>query len=338
MTIKENLVEAMKQCNALSYVAVGGGLTNSSFKLLHSDRTVTFVTITDVAQTQRELHDEVCVSKLLNSVGIKTPRILKLGSFFIEKELMTGVNLDEFFLSSPSESDTVRVISGLGESLRKLHSFEFKHFGKINFEISDGSSESWLSYLRNRLRKIELRISQLDQAVRFGRFGNHDLQEALESTLRLFEEAKPYLSQIAHPRLIHGDARLANFMAKTDQGVWKFDAIIDLDCCIAGDPDLDIVQIENWLQFTEYGDRIIKLKNTLSAGDRSLFRNDRGKKYRWRFYHCLRSLEYLLEVSEISIREPELAKGDKIIGYVSKHSELIHKLLHNERLNYQFIQ
>lgn len=337
MPSKKIILDLLEACNAVECEAISGGITNSSFKLTRTDGSTSFVTISDYRHGIRKYIDEIDLGRLLKNAGVNTPRIISIGSFYIERELLCGINLDEFFLNSEDLHDQKRVISGFGETISKLHTIKFRHFGKIDYKKKDGQSKTWISYLEGQLDQINLRVARLGKFNLIGKFGILDLRSATESTMSVFRDAKPFLEQVMSPRLIHADARFANFMAKSDAGTWMFDSIVDLDCCIAGDPELDIVQIENWLQFAPYADKIIRFKDFISVGDKFIFTTDSSKRLKWRFYHCLRSLEYLLDVAEMRSNDPEAGIDGKLISYVSKHLDLIRKQLYKKNLKYQFI-
>jgi len=102
------------------------------------------------------------------------------------------------------------------------------------------------------------------------------------------------LDTVKDARLVHGDARFANFVAGCDEdGSWRIKALIDLERAMSGDPEADLSGIENWLYCSRYQAHFYQVRRDFMAGYN--VRQSVSPQYREKrlLYHTIRCLGFL---------------------------------------------
>lgn len=129
--------------------------------------------------------------------------------------------------------DKAYICREIGVATAKLHGIRASQFGRI-VEVRDGGGFNlWSEALFHELREWE-RVSV--PTALFGETEHIQIRQ-------LFEKAVPYLDEMTEPRLVHADLWPGNILIRTDTSKPQFDAIIDADRALWGDPDFEFSAI-----------------------------------------------------------------------------------------------
>jgi fructosamine-3-kinase len=242
-----------------------------------------------------------------------------------------GKDFDAVMRDSENLSDTdwEALLSQLGESLSRMHTLQLDQFGLIKANFISGSERrdipaflNWREFVDTMLCDREKTIQSIDDGFKCGDVSGADIK-------KLFNQAKSFylantgsLENIKIPFLTHNDMRMGNVMAKHVGGVWQLASIIDHEWVLAGDPDIDLIQIENWLQFAPYKEKFIRYKKSFIESyiqNRAISKDFERKR---RLYNMVRSISYLAVVFSLRDFAGFIAYPQNVLN-VQKHFGLL---------------
>ena len=121
-----------------------------------------------------------------------------------------------------TEQNNEQLWSELGEITKRIHAIPGKKFGPPEpmqqYQSWGKAIYSWVSGMVDDLRELELPYA--------------DAQIFLE----LVSKGAPYLDEITHPYLVHGDLWTKNILIKKDSNHYKISAVLDAERGFWGDP------------------------------------------------------------------------------------------------------
>jgi len=154
-----------------------------------------------------------------NKTNVPVPKILKTGKNYL---LMSKINGKELDIKNKN------LVKKAGETLAKLHSIKFSHYGWIiNKEIKP-KFKNWLSFINydidSKLRKIP--------------------KKSLKKQIRdVIKKNKALLNISSKPCLLHKDYHTSHILVDKNQ----INGIIDIEWAIAGHNELDIAKSCIWM-------------------------------------------------------------------------------------------
>lgn len=261
----------------------------------------------------RKLRKELSVRHILKSeVNIPVPNVIAYsdqarGFFppFIIREYASGRDLHRALesdsLKEPSERKALAI--KIGETLALMHGIKLSEFGplaidsdfKVDNEVRNIKFVSWQEYVSFLFDETMQGVDQIQD----GRLTKRivELKNLMPEIMAFLEKNRRVLKAVEKPKLCHSDTTLGNFIVDKDVNNWKLSGLIDFEWAIGGDPDMDLVFIENWLFFCSYRKDVKEIIPYFLEGykkhrDISLEAYEKKRP----LYHILRSTSYLNSV------------------------------------------
>lgn len=329
-----------------------GGIVNKNFHLVPMELggKETFLTLYPDRKDWWKVKKNVRVTSLFSKVGIPTSQTLSYGLIvdngekvaYLLKEFIDGKTFDSL-MSQPDtlgEDDWRRLSGQLGYALSAMHAIKLENFGMIkgrNIAISSlGKSvngKNWLEFVDQLMMEREDRLVKIFPEMKIGDVSGVDIYGLFNKAKQFYLRNRNSLSSVNMPYLTHNDMYFSNVMAKKDQNSnrWNLRAIVDMEWALGGDPDLDLVQLENWLQFSPYRDRFLHYKQSFLEAyqaNRQIPNNFPNKRM---VYHILRSLSYLTSVFDEDYKQ--FAHSPKHVKNVRDHFDLTERVMSNGKIN-----
>jgi hypothetical protein len=326
---------------------VGGGIINRNFLVvpnspnIESHYVAAFLTLYPDSQSWWKVAKEFTIAELLAPTTVKHPEIYRGGmhldsktselTAYLSRQFINGRELDNI-LRSVDEIDFLQwdsLLAELATNLAAIHEVKLPGYGMIYGRQISGSSHkkvvpapSWRTYLSTEVRSLGQVIENIDPHKQIGDITGAALQQFWQESESWFVDNSDIFTQVREPRLTHNDARFANFLVTAVAGIptHRLAATIDFEWALAGDPEVDLVQVENWLQFAPYQEKFWQHRASFVESyleRRSLSPNYETKR---RWYHWWRSLQYL---AAIFTSNPEFKLSPRTPLYVHQHYELM---------------
>lgn len=292
------------------------GISNDTYKvtIVEAERERNLVlTMYQGEKDVRKLRKELSVRHMLRPEGnIPVPNVIAYsdqvkGFFppFIIREYANGQDLHRALESDSlkKHSERKELAIKIGETLALMHGIKLSEFGplaidsdpKVDIEVRNKKFTSWQEYVSFLFDETMQGVDQIQD----GRFTKRivELKNLIPEIMSFLEKNKGVLKAVGEPKLCHSDPTLGNFIVDKDVNSWKLSGIIDFEWAIGGDPDLDLVFIENWLFFCSYRKDVKELIPYFLEGykkhrDISLEAYEKKRS----LYHILRSVSYLNSV------------------------------------------
>jgi hypothetical protein len=215
----------------------------------------------------------------------------------------------------------------LGFRIGALHAHPLSGFGLISGAESQFSQRlSWRDFFARELETMSGAFYSYPRAKQIGSCQVDHVVSLFPAIERLVGDHIASLETVTSPRLTHGDARFANFVVNCDEdGSWRIKALIDLEWAVAGDPEVDLACVENWLYSSTYQAQFYRVRPDLMAGynvKRSVSPQYREKRL---LYHTLRSLSYLCLVFALNPKAFIRANPHNV-RYVEKNYQILQAL------------
>lgn len=282
---------------------------------------------------------DVKITSLFEDIQIPNSKIVKFGIKqdgqlpigYLLKQFIEGVDLDNYLRQNSNHNlaNLGDCFYQLGSCLAKIHGVELGSFGLIrstfisgNEFLKERSTKNWQNFLITMLISRKSQLYSLEEGKTFGSVSVPHLKEIYQKTLLFFNENIDLVKDVSVPLLTHNDMHFRNIMVNEIDAQPNLAAIIDTEWALAGDPEIDLVQIESWLNFVSYKNLVVNLIPSLIDGyeqHRKISENFSDKR---RLYHAIRSISYLITV--FGIENPELFAANKQnILNIEKHFELL---------------
>lgn len=325
----------------LSASPVLEGISNDNYEVVNTQGEKRFLTLYIDQKNQWKLEKELLLVGLLHRMQVPHASIIASGFAktpfesipFLVKEYIDGKNYDELMQTKGalSEENWKTLLIELIQALKKTHSVAFDGFGLFRNGYVSGSEvttlpaqKSWIDFIDQTMQEKEYQVSTIADGLCYGTVCSADIRKLFVHAKQFYFAHRDSLHSVVHPFLTHNDTRFANIMARyVDQrNRWELAALIDFEWALAGDPELDLIQIENWLQFAPYKSRVVQLSSSLLSvyeEDMQLSSEFKQKRY---IYHMMRSLAYLTAVFHLPSSK-KFAANPENISNVEKHFVLL---------------
>lgn len=225
-------------CTLTDATRLSGGLFNATWRVSLSDGEKY---ILRVAPEQEHLFSyethlmmaEQWAYSLCRAQEIPVPDVLLVdasGRYLKRPYMITrcinGMSLHQIPLSKELQTDCYR---DAGQMVRKMHSIQGKRFGRLAQQLKEGGFNTW----------SEAIFFELETWKRTAQPLNLIPNDEITAISHIFKEYSSVLDEIKFPCLVHGDLWNGNILASIDGGKCKFQALIDADHALFGDPEWD---------------------------------------------------------------------------------------------------
>lgn len=296
---------------------VSGGISNQNYRIIptNSANKELLLTLFPDAKTWWRADKEKLITNLYQDHDIPSSAILNIGYInhknhiyryllreFVKEKDFQALLQDEKKLSP---IDWAGLLTQLGNILGNLHSIPMKGYGLLR-ENSISSSDtgnapadsSWPEFVDNLMADKKHLAKKLDRRRVYGNITGADIQNIFDISLLFYAKHREVLTKATQPFLIHFDILLENIIVNYDIQLsrWKISAIIDNEWASAGDPDIDLIQLENSAYFSSHKKTFKEYWHFFSEAyaKKKTISKDIGKKAL--IYHMMRSLFYLMEM------------------------------------------
>jgi len=330
-----------------------GGIINSNFRIdsVSDSSKSFFLTIYSSKDNWWKVKKNVRMGHLLEEAGVPTPKIIKYGLFdnegkleaFLLREYISGETYDSLMLSENKlgEMDWIRLLSSFGDNLARIHKIGFDSFGMVkgsNITNSPSNrishSPNWISFFDQLINERRGRLASIYPEMKIGNVNGTDIYTLFDSIMEYYSIHRNSLLSVVQPYLTHNDLINTNLLASKmneDRNGWVLAGILDTEWSLAGDPDYDLIQIENWVQFAPYRNKFnnyfpyfinsYQQNRTISPD----LEDKRG------IYHIARSISYLTSVFDYDYEV--FASSRLHIHQVQEHLAFLQNVVRN---NYEF--
>ncbi|MBN1328275.1 MAG: aminoglycoside phosphotransferase family protein [Candidatus Heimdallarchaeota archaeon] len=188
-----------------------------------------------------QLNKNISVKKE-NQVLVPVPKLIHMesndeiiGYKFLIMEKVNGKSLEEIWIKLSNE-DKERLVSKIALITRDIHSIDYEMFGEIEDYDCPRRYFSINSMLKANVRRSVLKLGK-EKILPIKLIT--EVQKFIEKNLM-----KANFSSI--PKLVHNDLNLSNILVATDDDL-SIKAILDFEWSYAGDPIVDIWELEKHL-------------------------------------------------------------------------------------------
>lgn len=325
------------------YQQLPGGISNQNYKVfIPNEEKHILLTLYPQTTNWWKVEKEHSIQKLLEQSSVPHPSLIKTGYIFhdqtriafVIREYIYGESFDELLVRNDiSESNWANVLRELGLALAKIHSIPLQSFGLIRGkEISSSMmaqtppAARWSYFVEQDLRSILNSIGSLPHYRRIGLVDQKKLKEIAECAFGLYLELKDSLFSVTQAYLTHNDARFGNFIVNIDPltNSYRLSSIIDFEWALGGDPEIDLIQIENWLQFTSYLEQFMAHKHVFIRAYTQKRKVSEDYSHKRVVYHMYRSLSYL---QAVFTKYDSSFVTSETISYVERHFTIIESIV-----------
>lgn len=337
---------------------VSGGISNQSYRIISANSTNAdqLITLFSNAKTWWKADKEKLVTNLYKNKSIPSTTILNTGyinhkdhiyryilrEFVKEKDFRTLLR-DEKSLAS---KDWLSLLTQLGNILGNIHSIPMSNYGLLRENSISGSdiknvpaTSSWLKYVDKLMMNREYLSKRLNKKKVYGSVTGADIQNISKASYAFYENHRAILTKVTQPFLIHYDMLLENIIVNYNIQLtrWEISAIIDNEWVSAGDPDIDLIQIENSAYFSSHKEAFKKYWSFFieAYAKKKTFSKDISKKRL--IYHMMRSLFYLIDVYRMDQAEI-IARDTKNIQNIETNYIFLKQLIGLEKINFSLFR
>ncbi len=326
------------------------GISNVNFKVTLTGRGLdqakqVVMTILPDPATWWRIDKERFLRKITDhDADVLLPRIINSGKAewgkqkiaFIVREFVAGCDLDTVLEEGVNkgfrDGDWSVIARDLGFRLGALHTHPLSFVGPISGTQSQLSRfSSWKDFFTQAL---EVELTKFHSYPRAKQVGSC----RVDHIVSLFPLIKKFvgshlsaLETVTNSCLIHGDPRFANVIVDRDKdSVWRIKALIDLEGAMAGDPEADLVGIENWLYCSRYQAHFYRAKLDFMTGYNAKRTVSPQYGERRFLYHTIGSLSFLGGI--FAPYSQHVQAHPSIVRSVEKNYRILHSLAHGDYL------
>ena len=280
---------------------ISGGISNQNYRIISTDpnKSDQLVTLFPNMKIWWKADKEELITNLYKKKNIPSTTILNTGYInhknhtyrYILREFVKEKDFDIFLRDEKylSPKDLISLLTQLGNILGTLHSISMSSYGLLIENSISGSdikkvfpASNWQRYVDRLMMNRKNLSKRLDMKRAYGSITGADIQKIFKSSYTLYKDYRSVLTKVTQPFLIHYDMSLKNIIVnyniQLDQ--WEISAIIDNEWVSAGDPDIDLIQIENSVHFSSHKEAFKKYWSFFieAYAKKKTFSKDIGKK------------------------------------------------------------
>jgi hypothetical protein len=358
MDIKLHLKELIDDDNNLKIELLSNGISNINYKISsEKDKNRKYVlTIFPNKENWWKIDKEIYLDKLLNINGIKTTKILKSGNIqnskykskYLLKEFIPNVDFYYYLKITDeiSSEDFSNFFLDLGSTLKKIHTISLNGFGMIKIKTNSEnlctaytSFNNWVDFTDYEMESKVRICKNLDRKSKIGSLSSTEIIKIFELSHKFYNTYRVSLKNVNKSKLIHNDILFENLIIfKEKEFRASLNAIIDNEWMSAGDPLIDLVQLENAIYFNSRKTEIKKywsfFINAYTENEKLII--DENFKKKRLVYHMMRSLFYLIEVFGMN-RNKQIVLSTEFIKNIQNNYIFVKKIINRERLDLNLI-
>ena len=328
---------------------LSGGISNQNFRLISNnpDKQDLVITIYGEPETWWKADKEVLIAKLYGKYGIPSAEILRNGYFedsgkiyryslrkFIkEKDLSVLLCKDKKLRTE----DWPNLLAQLGAIMKTLHSVSMTNYGLLLDNSISGSdisiipaASTWQKYVDRLILNRKYMVGRLNRKKTIGNITGADIQSIFAASYEFYKHNSGVLESVKEPKLIHYDVLLSNIIVTRNDSLNRCEitAIIDNEWVSAGDPDIDLVQLENAAYFSSERESFKKHWPCFTKaylGGNSYSKDIHEKR---NIYHMMRSLFYIIAVFNLSSIENQNLKK------IEANYELVNRIIKSRKVGF----
>lgn len=337
---------------------ISDGISNLNYRIVSDNESTSdqLLTIYPNKQDWWKADKEESITKLYKEKEISSIRLLGTGyiryknhnSRYLLREYVKEKDFDMFLNEKPSllPKEWVTLLMQWGDKMGKLHSIPMNGYGLLRKNKITGSdtgdvpaASNWQKYIDNLMLNREKISKQIDKKNKYGTITGLDIQNIFESSYSFYKKHRSALLSVKESYLIHYDMLLKNIIINYNNhlSLWEISAIIDNEWVSAGDPDIDLIQIENSIFFNTQKETIANYWKffTKSYSKNKRFSKDIDKKRL--IYHMMRSLFYLMEVFRFD-RPKVVSIDERSIQNIEANYLFLQQLIHSEKVGFSLFE
>lgn len=317
MTIDFNHIPNL--CTFKKIDLLSGGISNQNYHIISRDpsKPDQLLTLFPDRKTWWKISKEKWILDIYKNNNIPSAQIISIGFAhgklqtyrYILRNFIRSQDLHAFFLNNPfpNSASCISLLADLGNILGLMHSISMQGFGLLRNKSVSGSdsrlvpaASAWPTYIDNLMSARGKLASRIDKKKRFGSVTGLDIQNIFNASYAMFNNTKINLNTVTQPSFIHNDILFKNIIVDLDpsSSTWHVTAIIDNEWASSGDPDLDLIQLENCIYMSPAKETLLSHKHYFVEAytkKRGFLKNVNKKRD---IYHMMRSLFYLIAVYE----------------------------------------
>jgi aminoglycoside phosphotransferase (APT) family kinase protein len=162
------------------------------------------------------------------------------------EEMLQGHEIEDHFQGSRKEYDNLSF--QLGVLAAKIHTLEYPGFGRFDFSSASkgklaGSKKSFYDYV----------VTCLDSDLEYLKNAKIITTNTADRIVDLFQGYKPIIN-VKQGVLVHHDLAEHNIMFENK----KITGIFDWECCVVGDPVLDLASCPTWKSYYPKEEKVLE--------------------------------------------------------------------------------
>lgn len=336
---------------------ISGGISNKNYRIIsaNSRDLDQLVTLFPKPETWWKIQKEEFIVNLYSKKNIPSAKILGTGYLgseghtygYILREFIQGEDLDVFLRDKvPDPEELRRLLTQLGDILGTLHSIRVNNFGLLKEDLASSfdigkqpPTPNWQEYIDGLMLRRDYLSKKIYKNRVYGNVSGADVQDIFKSSYALYKEHRVSLEKVNQPFLIHYDMLFKNIIVshKTQLARWQIVAIIDNEWVSAGDPDVDLIQIENAAYFSPNKDMLSQYWDSFTEAysrRKPVPKHINSKRI---IYHMMRLLFYLIEVYGTS--QPEMVIGNvKNVENIEANYVFLNQLIASNKVDFSLFE
>lgn len=351
--IKKTFKKITSLSNYDTVKQLSGGISNQNYRVISNNPIYEDLVLTIYSDPESwwKADKELRIAKLYGKYGIPSAEILNNGYFddngntyryslrkFIkEKDLSVLLCKDKKLRAE----DWQTLLSQLGVIMKTIHSIPMNGYGLLSESSISGSdfslipsSSTWQEYVGRLILNRKPLVEKLNRKKTIGNISGADVKNIFSASYEFYKQNRGVLESVNKSKLIHYDVLLSNIIVGRNDHLNRCEitAIIDNEWVSAGDPDIDLVQLENTAYFSSERKTFKKYWSYFTKAylGKNSYSKDIHKKRN--IYHMMRSLFYIIAVFNLSSLENIDAKK------IEKNYELVNKIINGSKIGFSLFE
>lgn len=333
---------------------VSGGISNQNYRIISIDSTQPdqIVTLISNKTDWWKADKEQLISELFKVNNIPSTTVRDIGyvnfnnNFFryILRDFVKGKDFDDYLIDENNSlnCDLAKLLTELGGVLGAIHSVSVESYGLVKKHMTSGSDMedlppalSWRSYVDRLMLNRKYLVEKLKLNRTYGSVSVKDIKKLFTVSYAFYKAHSDILTTVNQPFLIHYDMLFKNIIVNYNiqHTEWEIAAIIDNEWVSGGDPDVDLIQVENAAYFSPHKDTLAnywRFFDVSYTAKKEYSKNINGKRL---IYHMIRSLFYLIELYARDC-PTTIIDSPKIIKKVEANYFFLRSLINSGKVEY----